>query len=194
MRACRPRQKTAPAREMCPYLPQFFIIQTWRSSLRDGVSDWSLRSRILRNAQLVNVAGRSCRRRSCYLRREKRCLSVAGETLRVRCARVAISRTEGVDVMQTNPELTPEVLDELRQKLEQKRRGLRAAINREQQREGVGDTEFEDPTEDAPGDSGDSSVDLQAWDTGHQTLVDLQADLGEVEHALAKFDQGTYGL
>ncbi len=96
--------------------------------------------------------------------------------------------------MQTNPELTPEVLDELRQKLEQKRRGLRAAINREQQREGVGDTEFEDPTEDAPGDSGDSSVDLQAWDTGHQTLVDLQADLSEVEHALAKFDQGTYGL
>ena len=97
-------------------------------------------------------------------------------------------------MMQTNPELTPEVLAELRQRLEQKQRGLRAAIAREQRREGAGDNEFQDPTEDAPGDSGDSSVDLEAWDTGHQALVDLQADLAEVENALAKFDQGTYGL
>ncbi|HEV8193669.1 MAG TPA: hypothetical protein VGP82_19615, partial [Ktedonobacterales bacterium] len=96
--------------------------------------------------------------------------------------------------MQTNPELTPAILEELRQQLELKRRRLNAAINREQQREGAGDPEFNDPTEDAPGDSGDASVDLQAWDDGHQTLVDLQADLGEVENALAKFDQGTYGL
>jgi DnaK suppressor protein len=96
--------------------------------------------------------------------------------------------------MQTNPELTPAILDELKQQLEQKRRRLNAAISREQQREGSDDTEYEDPAEDVPGDSGDSSVDLQAWDDGHQTLVDLQADLGEVENALAKFDQGTYGL
>jgi DnaK suppressor protein len=96
--------------------------------------------------------------------------------------------------MQTNPELTPAILDKLKQQLEQKRRRLNAAISREQQREGSDDTEYEDPAEDVPGDSGDSSVDLQAWDDGHQTLVDLQADLGEVENALAKFDQGTYGL
>lgn len=96
--------------------------------------------------------------------------------------------------MQTNPELTPAILEELKQQLEQKRRGLTAAINREQQSEGADDTEFEDPAEDAPGDSGDSSVDLQGWDDGHQSLVDAQASLAEVENALAKFDQGTYGL
>ena len=96
--------------------------------------------------------------------------------------------------MQTNPELTPEILAELKEQLERKQRGLRAAIGRELRREGAGDNEFQDPNEDAPGDSGDSSVDLQDWGDGHQTLVDLQADLGEVEHALAKFDQGTYGI
>lgn len=96
--------------------------------------------------------------------------------------------------MQTNPELTPEILAELKQVLEQKRSRLNAAISREQQREGSDDTEYEDPSEDVAGDSADSSVDLQAWDDGHQTLVDLQEDLAEVENALAKFDQGTYGL
>jgi DnaK suppressor protein len=96
--------------------------------------------------------------------------------------------------MQTNPELTPEVLEEQKRALEQKRRRLSAAIAREQRAEGEEGTQFEDPTEDLRGDSADSSVDLQGWDDGHQTLLDLQADLGEVENALAKFDQGTYGL
>jgi len=74
--------------------------------------------------------------------------------------------------MQTNPELTPAILEELKQQLEQKRRGLTAAINREQQTEGADDTEYEDPAEDAPGDSGDSSVDLQGWDDGCRCGID----------------------
>lgn len=96
--------------------------------------------------------------------------------------------------MQTNPELTPEILQELKQRLQEKRDLLNEAIRREQQSEGVGDAEYADPSEDAPGDSGDSSVDLQGWDDGHQSLVDLQASLGEVENAIAKFDLGTYGV
>lgn len=96
--------------------------------------------------------------------------------------------------MATNPELTPEILDELKQRLEEKRDRLNEAIRREQRNEGEDDSEYQDPSEDAPGDSGDSSVDLQGFDEGHQSLVDLQASLGEVENALAKFDAGTYGV
>src|SRR5690348_9349610 len=96
--------------------------------------------------------------------------------------------------MHANPELTPEVLQELKQRLDAKRDRINAAISREQQSEGEGDSEYQDPSEDAPGDSGDSSVDLQGFDEGYQSLVDWQANLGEVENALSKFDLGTYGV
>jgi RNA polymerase-binding transcription factor DksA len=45
-----------------------------------------------------------------------------------------------------------------------------------------------------PGDSGDSSVDLQARDDTGDVLLDLRAQLNEVEHALSKFENGTYGI
>lgn len=93
-----------------------------------------------------------------------------------------------------NAELTPSILAELRAQLTQRREQLRAHIAGERGTEGATDTPISDATTDAPGDRGDASVDLEAWDTGHQELLDSQAQLAEVEHALAKFETNTYGL
>src|SRR5262249_53048469 len=60
--------------------------------------------------------------------------------------------------------------------------------------EGVGDTPEQNPAADLRGDMGDESVELEAWDTGHQETLDLEAQLAEVEHALGKFASGTYGI
>lgn len=95
--------------------------------------------------------------------------------------------------MTNNSELTSEVLAELRTRLEQKRSRLRgqiAALNRD---DGSGTPPIDEPSTDAPEDTGDMSVDLQQQDENRATIVTLRAALGEVEHALSKFDQGTYG-
>ncbi len=94
----------------------------------------------------------------------------------------------------TNPELTPEILAELRGRLEQQHDQLSAEIAAKRREEGSGDTPDEDPTADAPGDEGDASVDLQGWDTTQQVALDLEAQLGEINHALAKFATGDYGI
>ncbi|HEU5441125.1 MAG TPA: TraR/DksA C4-type zinc finger protein [Ktedonobacterales bacterium] len=93
-----------------------------------------------------------------------------------------------------HPELTAEILAELRDALERKRAHLRAQIAALRAAEGAGDTPTSDASTDAPGDEGDESVDLEAWDTSHQEALDLRAELGEIEHALGKFDAGTYGI
>lgn len=95
--------------------------------------------------------------------------------------------------MNSNPELTPEVLAELRTRLEQKRDTLQGQIAALQADDGAGTPPIDEPSTDAPEDSGDMSVDLQQQDENRATVVELRAALGEVEHALAKFDQGTYG-
>jgi DnaK suppressor protein len=94
----------------------------------------------------------------------------------------------------TNPELTPDILAELRAQLEQQRDQLTAEIAAKRRENGAGSTSDEDPAVEAAGDEGDESVDLQDWDTNEQVAYDLAARLGEVEHALTKFESGDYGI
>src|SRR5262245_64791554 len=94
----------------------------------------------------------------------------------------------------TNPELTPQILEELRAQLERQRRHIETEIAASRRVEGVGDTPEQDPSTELRGDMGDESVELEAWDTGHQEMLDLEAQLAAVKHALAKFDLGTYGM
>ena len=95
--------------------------------------------------------------------------------------------------MSDNSELTPEVLAELRTRLEEKRDRLQGQIATLQRRDGAGTPPLDEPSTDAPEDTGDMSVDLQQQDQNRATVAELRASLGEVEHALAKMDQGTYG-
>lgn len=93
-----------------------------------------------------------------------------------------------------NAELTAAELAELRARLEHTRVRLMAANVAESQTEGVDDTAATDASTDIAGDSADRSTDQQAWDTGHQELLDRATQQAEVEHALGKFALGTYGL
>jgi RNA polymerase-binding transcription factor len=93
-----------------------------------------------------------------------------------------------------NAELTSGVLVELRALLEQRRARLTSANMAERTAEGAGDTPETDASTEPKGDLGDVSVDQQAWDAGHQELLDSETLLAEVEHALSKFALGTYGV
>ena len=96
--------------------------------------------------------------------------------------------------MSTNPELTPAALEELRTALLRRHADLLRQIADLQQNVSGRADPLDDIAIDAPGDRGDASVDLQDFDDTHQLVLDLQAQLAEVEHALAKFDAGTYGI
>jgi RNA polymerase-binding transcription factor DksA len=90
--------------------------------------------------------------------------------------------------------LTPAILAELRTALLRHQADLQGQIADLQQNESVPADQLEDAVNLDPSDRGDASVDLQDWDDTHQLLLDLQEHLAEVEHALAKFDTGTYGI
>lgn len=90
-----------------------------------------------------------------------------------------------------NDELTPEVLAELRGQLERKRAHLQAQIRALHGDEASSSTQ---EAIDEVNDTGDNSVDLEQLDRDLVNEDDVRADLKEVEHALAKFDQGTYGI
>ena len=94
----------------------------------------------------------------------------------------------------TNPELTPEVLLELKSALEAKRDRLTASIANLRSGQNEDHAEKVDIIDDLPGDRGDSSVEVEEWDESHQEELDEEAELAEVEHALEKFDLGTYGI
>jgi DnaK suppressor protein len=96
--------------------------------------------------------------------------------------------------MNTNPELTPEVLAELRASLEAKRDRLRSAIAGLRSGEDAGPHPTIDPLVEPEGDRGDASVELEEWDESHQEELNEDVELAEVEHALAKFSDGTYGI
>jgi RNA polymerase-binding transcription factor DksA len=96
--------------------------------------------------------------------------------------------------MNTNPELTPEVLAELRAALEAKRERLRSAIAGLRVSEDAVPYPLVDPLSEPEGDRGDSSVELEEWDEDHQEELNEEVELAEVEHALAKFTDGTYGI
>jgi DnaK suppressor protein len=96
--------------------------------------------------------------------------------------------------MNTNPELTPEVLAELRAALEEKRERLHSAIAGLRASQDAGPHPSVDPLVEPEGDRGDASVELEEWDESHQEELDEETQLAEVEHALAKFSAGTYGI
>ena len=96
--------------------------------------------------------------------------------------------------MSEHPELTPTILADLRTALLRRQADLQRQIADLRQNERPTASPLDDIATDAPGDEGDASVDLQAYDDTHPLLLDLQAQLAEVEHALAKFDLGTYGI
>ena len=87
-----------------------------------------------------------------------------------------------------NPELTAEVLAELRERLENRRTELRGELAGEDEQRSLG------ADADSVGDVADSSVDLQEVDIEAVTGADLRTELADVERALAKMRQGTYGI
>src|SRR5260221_14488120 len=93
-----------------------------------------------------------------------------------------------------NPGLPPDVLGELRAQLEETGRHLAAEIASRRRDEGADAPPEDDPETDLRGDEGDQSVDLENWDNTEQVLLDLQTQQANVEHALDKFDAGTYGI
>ena len=96
--------------------------------------------------------------------------------------------------MSENPELTPAVLEELRTALLTRQADLRQEIANLRQSDQGGADQPEDAATLDPSDAGDASVDLQDREDTSKALGALQAQLDEVEHALAKFATGTYGI
>jgi DnaK suppressor protein len=96
--------------------------------------------------------------------------------------------------MSENPELTPAVLEELRTTLLTRQADLQRQIADLRQSEQGPEDQPEDATYNDPSDSGDASVDLQDREDTSEALRALQAQLDEVEHALAKFATGAYGI
>jgi DnaK suppressor protein len=96
--------------------------------------------------------------------------------------------------MSEHPELTPAILTELRTALLRRQADLQQQIGDLRQNVSAPADPLDTVEIDAPGDEGDASVDLQTADDTQPLLLDLQAQLAEVEHALAKFDAGTYGI
>jgi RNA polymerase-binding transcription factor DksA len=96
-----------------------------------------------------------------------------------------------------NPELTPAVLAELRSALLRRQAELQRQIA-DLRRDMRGPVDRLEDVEDAatidPSDTGDASAELQDRGVTNALLLDLQAQRDEVEHALTKFDTGTYGI
>jgi RNA polymerase-binding transcription factor DksA len=94
-----------------------------------------------------------------------------------------------------NDELTPQVLDELRAQLEDTRAQLRAQariLDTDEQTQGRADTA--ESKIDEVNDFGEFGADLEEIDRDAAKLEVIRQQLAEVEHALGKFAQGTYGL
>lgn len=90
-------------------------------------------------------------------------------------------------------ELTPEVLAEMRRQLEEKRGRLESELRTLEGRE-TDEGATSGTGGDFAGDPGDDSVDLDEIDRDVHTGDVLRRNLADVEHALAKFDAGTYGI
>ncbi len=90
-------------------------------------------------------------------------------------------------------ELTATVLAELRGQLEQKLYQLSATISALRSAEGVTSASGNDPITELQGDEGDSSVELQGLETNRLEELNMRDLLADVEHALSKFDTGSYG-
>lgn len=91
-----------------------------------------------------------------------------------------------------NNELTPDILAELRARLERKRQTLLADLREEDAAMRIG-RGLDGAPEDLTGDEGDSSVDLEEAERQDGAADNAAIQLADVERALAKFAQGTYG-
>jgi RNA polymerase-binding transcription factor DksA len=96
--------------------------------------------------------------------------------------------------MSDNPELTPVVLAELRTVLVRRQADLQRQIADLRRNEPASADHVEDAATIDPSDTGDASAELQDRGVTNALLLDLRAQLAEVEHALTKFDTGTYGI
>lgn len=92
------------------------------------------------------------------------------------------------------PELSPAILEELRTRLEAKRARLEAEIRALRTAEGKDNPPSMDQSSDLRGDIGDASVELEAQEETDQVELELTAQLLDVEHALRKIENGTYGF
>ncbi|MFI5272444.1 MAG: TraR/DksA family transcriptional regulator [Ktedonobacterales bacterium] len=88
---------------------------------------------------------------------------------------------------------TPEELAELHHALELKRSALLAALPTRSQLEGITSPPNAEDA-DIVGDEGDASVDLEETDREDGEIDNASIQLAAVDHALAKFALGTYGL
>lgn len=90
-----------------------------------------------------------------------------------------------------NDELSPQILSELKARLEEKQAGLQAdlATIHSDERGAQGTTSKADDVHDY----GEESADLEQLERDNDVEDDMRAELREVEHALAKFADGTYG-
>jgi RNA polymerase-binding transcription factor len=96
--------------------------------------------------------------------------------------------------MSEDSELTPAIRTELKAALMSRQSDLRQQIADLRLNEITPEQQVDDATSVDAGDEGDASVDLQDRDDTGDLLLDLHSQLGEVEHALAKFENGTYGI
>jgi RNA polymerase-binding transcription factor DksA len=94
-----------------------------------------------------------------------------------------------------NDELTPQVVDELHAQLEETRAQLRAQVgflDTDEQTQGRADTAESRINEVS--DNGEMGADLEQIDRDAASIEVIRQQLADVEHALSKFAQGTYGL
>lgn len=91
-----------------------------------------------------------------------------------------------------NDELSPQILSELKARLEDKQNELRSdlATIHTDERGAQGTTSKADDVHDY----GEESADLEQLERDNDVEDDTRAQLREVQHALAKFAAGTYGL
>lgn len=93
-----------------------------------------------------------------------------------------------------NEQLSPTILSELRGLLEAERAQVQARIRALRSAQGADELQDVLLSGGPATDRGDQAADLAEWDREHINEMDLLTRLDEIEHALAKFDAGTYGL
>lgn len=91
-------------------------------------------------------------------------------------------------------QLPSPILRELRAQLERQRDELKGQIKAREDAQDA--NEPHDPVylSGPDTDLGDLSMQRTDWDYACAVIMDLRQNLASVEHALAKFDKGTYGL
>ncbi len=93
-----------------------------------------------------------------------------------------------------NEHLTDPVHVELHDLLKQRRSEVQARLRAVRAAQGAEELHEALQLAGAERDREDQAADLAEWDREHINEMDLQARLAEIEHALAKFAAGRYGV